>query len=141
MEEDSEIDLIRKKKLESLKKLIDDKQKMMEIPTVSENLFELNLMNFDQVVMNSNYLLVDCYAIWCAPCRTMNPIIKKLAKEFKGKVAFGKLNTDRNSAIASRYKISGIPCFLLFKDGNFLTKIVGAVGEPGLRRAIQQYFI
>lgn len=139
MEEDEELAHIREKKLAELKKRV-RKQASQKAGLKEATLLELNFMNFDKIVQNSPQLLVDCWAEWCMPCRMMDKIFQKLAKEFRGKITFGKLNTDENVIISSRYDISGVPSFLVFKKGQFLKKFVGAVGEPVLRKVIQQFF-
>lgn len=71
-------------------------------------------------------MIIDCWAPWCGPCRSLAPIIEELAKEFEGKIAFGKLNTDENENIPMRFNISAIPTLLVFKNGEMVDRIVGA---------------
>jgi len=83
--------------------------------------------NFEEEVIKSNLVptLVDFWAPWCGPCQMINPVIKELAEEFKGKVKVGKLNVDENPETASKYEIISIPCLKIFKGGKIIDEIVG----------------
>ena len=94
---------------------------------------EVTDSSFDSFVSGSGYVLVDCWAPWCGPCRRMGPIVDELAEISKGEIKVGKLNTDDNQATAMRFNISSIPRLLIFKDGNLIDTIVGL--EPGLTAA------
>ena len=73
--------------------------------------------NFDESVIKSeNPVLVDFWAEWCGPCRSLAPIVDALATDFTGRVVVGKLNVDENPGIAGRFSVRGIPTLLLFKD-------------------------
>ena len=94
---------------------------------------EVTDSSFDSFVSGSGYVLVDCWAPWCGPCRRMGPIVDELAEISKGEIKVGKLNTDDNQATAMRFNISSIPRLLIFKDGNLMDTIVGL--DPGLTAA------
>jgi thioredoxin 1 len=95
---------------------------------MSGNLVEFTDNNFDQEALKSELpVMVDFWAPWCAPCRMVGPIIDELANAYSGKIKVGKLNTDDNPGIASRYGIMSIPTILLFKDGQIIDRISGAV--------------
>ncbi len=83
--------------------------------------------------------ILDCWAEWCGPCRTIGPIIEQLASEMKGKVVFGKLNIDENMQTANKYRISAIPTLMIFKDGKLIDKLVGAYPKPALAAKIQKF--
>jgi thioredoxin 2 len=72
-------------------------------------------------------VLVDCWAPWCGPCRTVGPVIEQLASEYAGRVKITKLNVDENQQTASRYSIKSIPTMLLFNNGDLTNTLVGAL--------------
>jgi len=88
---------------------------------------EVNGVNIEELVKNNPSLVVDCWAPWCGPCRMMSPVIDELAADYKGKITFGKLNTDLNQDIAAKYEIQAIPTLLIFKDGKLADRKVGAL--------------
>lgn len=89
-----------------------------------------------EVLQSKGVVVVDFWAVWCGPCRMVAPTIEELAKEYAGKIKVGKLNTDENSDIASRYKIMGIPTIMFFKDGQKVDQIVGAVPKQQIKSKI-----
>src|SRR5437879_4261601 len=85
---------------------------------------------FDRVVKEHPYVIVDFWAEWCAPCRAIAPIVDELSKKYAGKVTFVKLNTDENPQVPQRYMVMGIPTLLFFKDGKLVDQVVGAMRRP-----------
>lgn len=86
---------------------------------------ELNESTFDAFIDDNKYVLIDCWAPWCGPCRRMGPIIEELSKDLEGKVAVAKLNTDESPGISARFEINAIPALLIFKDKVMLEPLVG----------------
>ena len=96
---------------------------MSAIPEVSQSTFQADVLASEQPV------LVDFWAPWCGPCKMLAPVIEEVAGSLAGKASFVKLNTDENPNIAGQYQVSGIPCLILFKDGQPVDRIVGYVPE------------
>jgi len=93
----------------------------------------LNDDTFKREVLESKRpVLVDFWAEWCGPCRVIAPVIEELAAEFEGRVKVGKLDVDKNSIIASEFRIHSIPTLLFFKDGQVVDLIVGVVSKKDL---------
>ena len=79
---------------------------------------------------------VDFYADWCMPCMMMAPIIEELAENFKGKIKFGKVDVSQNEEIAQEFNVSSIPNMKIFKDGEVVDEIVGAVSAEELEQKL-----
>lgn len=101
---------------------------------------EVTGANIAETIKNNPSLVVDCWAPWCGPCRMMSPVIDELAKDYQGKIAFGKMNTDENQATAGVYSIQSIPTLLIFKDGKLADRKVGALPKKVLEGALNKSF-
>jgi thioredoxin 1 len=94
---------------------------------------------FEQEVIHSPIpVLVDFWAPWCGPCRMVAPVVDEVAKEFEGRVKVVKLNTDDNPKIANEYGIRSIPTLMIFKGGQKVDVVMGAVPKTTLVKALQQ---
>ena len=92
------------------------------------NVIEITDENFEQEVCQSEGLtLVDFWATWCGPCRKLAPLIDELAVQYDGKVKFVKIKADENLKTAQKYSISGVPCLLVFKNGEPIERMVNMV--------------
>ncbi|MBS7641088.1 MAG: thioredoxin [Candidatus Bathyarchaeia archaeon] len=100
---------------------------------------EVTDFNFNDFIKSGRLVVVDCWAPWCAPCRMMAPIIDELAREYAGKILFGKLNVDENQRIPVQYQIMSIPTFLVFKNGVLVERIVGAMPKKVLEQRLVKY--
>jgi thioredoxin 1 len=123
------------KRIKILMKIGKRESKMADEPS----LIHVNDNNFASEVLNSTLpVLVDFWATWCGPCRSISPIVEELAKEFAGKVKVTKLNVDESPATPSQYGVRGIPTLILFKGGKILDQIVGAVPKARLKSMLDK---
>ncbi len=92
---------------------------MMDIPTLSEATFE------SEVLQASLPVLVDFTAVWCGPCKMLDPVVRQLSQEWDGKVKVVKLDVDENSLVAMQYGVMGVPTLMLFVDGEPVHRTTG----------------
>ena len=100
---------------------------------VTENTFE------QDVIYNSNPVLVDFWADWCAPCHMIAPVLEEISDEYQGRLRVAKLNVDENPAIQERFGIRSIPTLMLFKDGELKEKVVGVQSKSQLNSLINRH--
>jgi thioredoxin 2 len=82
-------------------------------------------------------VLIDCWAPWCGPCRTIAPVMDQLAAESQGSYRIAKLNVDENPQTASRFQISSIPTMLIFKDGKLVDRLIGLQPKQNIAERLQ----
>ncbi|MDV3278527.1 MAG: thioredoxin [Nitrososphaerales archaeon] len=103
----------------------------MEINRVTEE-------NFQDLVSKNPIAFLDFWAVWCGPCRIMEPVVEKLAAKYSDKVVFGKINVDEEMNLSSRYQVFSIPTFMIFKKGKPMDAVIGAVGEASLDQLLKR---
>ncbi len=96
------------------------------LTSVNEQSFE------NEVVNNDHPVVVDFWAAWCGPCRSLAPVIEQVAEEYAGKVKFVKVDVDENPGLANKFGIKGIPTLLFFKKGEVVEQEVGFVTRESL---------
>jgi thioredoxin 1 len=126
-----ELEQIRRRKM---KELMDG----MSTPTIDKPI-AVSDRNFDQTVQTYPLIVVDCWAAWCAPCRAIAPVVEELAKEYSGKVVFGKLNVDENPETQMKFGIMAIPTLLIMRNGAEVDRIVGNLPKEQIVAKISSY--
>jgi thioredoxin 1 len=95
--------------------------------------------NFEvEVLQSQKPVIVDFWAVWCAPCRAVGPIIDELAADYDGTVKVGKVNVDENQVTPSKYGVRGIPTVILFNNGKVVDQIVGAAPKAAFKQIIDK---
>ncbi|MDD3792945.1 MAG: thioredoxin [Candidatus Bathyarchaeota archaeon] len=133
MSEDKELERIRMKKIEDLKKSSQEKEQLINQPII------LTDENFSATLTANDLLVVDFWAPWCAPCRMVGPIIEQLSKEYAGKVTFAKMNVDENQRVPSNYGIMSIPTIIVMQKGKIVETIVGAYPKSHIEATFKKY--
>lgn len=128
--EDPEIEKIKQKKLAEMLRQQQEAASQADIT-------DLNSSNFDQIIAKG-LVLVDFWAEWCGPCRLMHPVFERMAKKYRH-IRFARVNVDLNQDIAMRFDVQAIPTFIMFKDGQPVERMMGAVGEPGIHMIAKKY--
>jgi thioredoxin 1 len=134
MSSDDELEAIKQRKMAELQKAAAAKAVMSSLtePVVITD------SNFKSEVAKYQIMLVDFWAPWCGPCRMVSPIIEQLAKEYSGRVAFGKVNVDENQMISTSFGIQSIPTMMIFKNGKAVDVMIGALPKAQIESKIKQ---
>ena len=130
---DDELEHIKKKQLDDLLKHQQEQHAIQETPVM-----ELNSSNFGEALLKNKLLLVDFWAEWCGPCKSMHPIFSRMAKKYDH-VRFARVNVDNSQDIAAKFNVQSIPTFIMFKNGENAQQMVGAVGEPGIHMICKKF--
>jgi thioredoxin 1 len=132
---DEELERIRQEKLRQLMEKVTEPQKK---PAPNKPV-DLTDMTFKEAIQNHSLVVVDCWAPWCGPCLYVSPIVEEIARDYAGKIFFGKLNVDENRRVAMQYSIMSIPTLLVFKNGRLVDQIIGAMPRGMLEPKITRY--
>ncbi len=135
--EDEELEKIKRAKLQEMKRSVAEKKQKLPMSKP----VEVTGATFKDTIQNHSLVVVDCWAAWCGPCQMVAPIMEAMAKDYAGRVLFGKLNVDENREVATQYQIMSIPTLLVFKNAKLVDRIVGAMPrqmlEPKIARHLQ----
>ena len=131
LSDDAEIEKIMKQKLDEMLK---QQGNLKNDPRVTD----LNETNFDQTISAESPTLVDFWAEWCGPCKSMHPVFESLSKKYPN-VKFARVNVDNNQNIAMKFAVQSIPTFIMFKSGQIVDKMMGAVGAPGIHMICKKH--
>lgn len=106
---------------------------------MSENIIQTKDDTFENEVLRADKpVLVDFWADWCGPCKSIAPILEEVAKEYKGKVKVAKVNIDENKDTPAKYEVRGIPTLILFNKGEKVAEKVGALSKTQLTEFLDE---
>lgn len=106
---------------------------------MGDNTIELTSANFDSKIKQGKWV-VDFWAEWCGPCKMLSPVFEESAKEFKGRVSFGKMNIEQEGELAEKFEVMSIPTVIMFKDGEVVNRITGLMQKEDLLEEIDSSF-
>jgi len=118
------------------KKKQEEKKEKISLP---DHIITLDDKKFENFISSYPTSLIDFWAPWCQPCRTMGPRLRKLSTIYKEKIAFGKLDIQQYKKIADNYKIMSIPTFIIFKNGKAKSTIYGVKSVGDIKKIIEKY--
>ena len=130
---DDELDRIKKKQLDELLKHQHETEIREKLPVM-----DLDSLNLHDAISQNKLLLVDFWAEWCGPCKSMHPIFSRMAKKYDH-VRFARVNVDNSQDVAREFNVQSIPTFIMFKNGQVTQQMVGAVGEPGIHMICKKF--
>lgn len=102
------------------------------VKTATDSAFDKDVLGGDKPA------LIDFWAVWCAPCRALAPVIDEVADQYAGKVNVFKMDIDSNPETPARYGVRGIPTVILFKNGQVVDQVVGAVPKSEIERLLKK---
>jgi thioredoxin len=132
-EKDVELEKIRVKKMKELKTKMKDEGSSMNAPITLDD------AHFNETVQKYSLMLIDCWAVWCGPCRMIAPVVDELARDYAGRVTVGKLNVDENPKTAMDFGVMSIPTLLIIKGGKEVDRIIGAVPKQFIEEKLRRY--
>ncbi len=141
MDFNDEIEQIRKRKLDDLLLTSAQSTSVKQSTAGKGEVTVLSDASFDKFIAVHDVAMVDFWAPWCGPCRMVSPSVEQLAKEYSGRIAFGKVNVDDNPSTSSRFSIMGIPTLLIFKKGKPVDSIVGALPKSAIAQRLNRFVV
>ncbi|MCZ6791619.1 MAG: thioredoxin [Candidatus Dadabacteria bacterium] len=105
----------------------------------SDSIIELSDSTFETEVVKSDLpVLVDFWAPWCGPCRAIAPIVEEISSSYEGKIKVGRMNVDENQSTTMKFGIRSIPTIIMFKGGEAVDQIIGAVPKGEIERVVDK---
>ena len=139
-DEEREMERIRERKMRDMEEKVKAmKEEGAKKGGIIDRPLKITDGTFVEAVKKYPLLVVDCWAPWCGPCKMIAPVLEEMAKEYAGRVVFGKLNVDENPETAVRFNVMSIPTLLIMKDGKEVDRIIGAVPKQSIEGKLRRH--
>lgn len=136
---DDELERIKRKRLDEVIRRQKASEARPQSSSLPAGVRVLTDADFAQETEKHPLMVVDFWAPWCGPCRMVSPIIEELAREYAGRVSFGKVNVDENIMTSSRFEVHSIPTIVFFNRGRPVDAIIGAVPKAAIEAKLRSY--
>jgi len=130
-----ELERIRARKMQELLR----RQNQAAGRSVPDSPIQVTDSDFESLIQEYPLMVVDCWATWCGPCQMLAPVIDDLARDYAGKIVFGKLDVDENPRTAMNFGIMSVPTLLIIKNGKLVDQIIGAVPRDYIESKLRKH--
>jgi len=130
-----ELERIRARKMQELLR----RQNQAAGRSMPDSPIQVTDSDFESLIQEYPLMVVDCWATWCGPCRMLAPVIDELARDYAGRIVFGKLDVDENPRTAMNFGIMSVPTLLIVKNGKLVDQIVGAVPRDYIESKLRKH--
>ncbi len=130
-----ELERIRARKMQELM----SRQSQAAGRSISESPIQVTDSDFESLIQKYPLMVIDCWAAWCGPCRMLAPVVEELARDYAGKIVFGKLDVDENPRTAMNFGVMSVPTLLIIKNGKLVDQIVGAAPRDYIESRLRKH--
>ena len=130
-----ELERIRARKMQELLR----RQNQAAGRSMPDSPIQVTDSDFESLTQEYPLMVVDCWATWCGPCQMLSPVIDELARDYAGRIVFGKLDVDENPRTAINFGIMSVPTLLIIKNGKMVDQIIGAVPRDYIESKLRKH--
>jgi len=130
-----ELERIRARKMQELM----SRQSQAAGRSISESPIQVTDRDFESLIQKYPLMVIDCWAAWCGPCRMLAPVVEELARDYAGKIVFGKLDVDENPRTVMNFGVMSVPTLLIIKNGKLVDQIVGAAPRDYIESRLRKH--